>query len=81
MACSRGRVSRAAHDRQYTRAYAVAGSLTAAAVLASNVLSVGGTTVAPLVAGGFTTIGWQQANQKLPHRVRWSYRWVTRFAR
>lgn len=56
-------------DVRYTRAYAIAGLGTAVTILASGVLFPGGASVAPLVAGTITTVGWIQAQQKLTARI------------
>lgn len=49
-------------DVSYTRGYTLTGIATAIAVIASNLLVPGGLSVAPLVAGSLTTIGWTQAH-------------------
>lgn len=48
---------------RYSRAYTIAGSITVLAIVASNVVSPGGASVAPLVAASLTTIGWLQATR------------------
>ncbi len=56
---------------RFTRAYAVAGAATAAAVAASNVVFLGGGSFAPLVAAALTTVGWVQADDgRTLYRVR-----------
>lgn len=47
----------------YSRAYTVAGSATALAILGSNVFTPGGLTVGPLTALSLTTVGWVQARR------------------
>lgn len=51
----------------YSRAYAIGGTVTVLAVLASNALAPGGLTAAPLAAAGLATLGWVQA-RRLPLR-------------
>ncbi|MDX1745487.1 MAG: histidine kinase N-terminal 7TM domain-containing protein [Halobacteriales archaeon] len=47
----------------YTRAYTLIGALLVVAILASNVLTPGGLSVAPQLAFSLATIGWLQANR------------------
>lgn len=47
---------------RFTRRYTVAGIVTIAAVIVSNVVFVGGVSFAPLAAVGLMTIGWLQAD-------------------
>lgn len=47
---------------QFSRAYTVAGAGTIAAVIGSNVVLVGGASIAPLAALSLTTVGWIQAD-------------------
>jgi hypothetical protein len=47
----------------FSRSYAVAGAITALAVIGSSVAAPGGQSVAPLAAAGLTTIGWFQASR------------------
>jgi hypothetical protein len=68
-------------DVGYTRTYTFAGFATAAAILGSNVLLPGTASVAPLVAGSLTTIGWVQAQQKRYLRLPRPYRWFGHFLR
>lgn len=48
---------------EYSRAYTIAGSATALAVLGSNVFTPGGLSAGPLMALSLTTIGWVQARR------------------
>lgn len=66
-------------DVQYTRVYAVAGFATAAAILGSNVLLPGTASIAPLIGGSLSTIGWVQARQKQYLRIPRPYRWIGQF--
>lgn len=48
---------------RYTGAYTIGGLITILSLIASNLLSPGGMTVAPLAAAALTTVGWLQANR------------------
>lgn len=63
-------------DVRYTAGYAVAGSATAVAILVSAVFLAGTASIAPLIAGSLTTIGWVQAQQKRYLTLPRPYRWV-----
>ena len=54
---------RAGVKPRYSRAYAIAGTITVLAVVANNVVMPGGISVAPLAAASLTTIGWFQARR------------------
>lgn len=58
-----GAAWRAGTSVRYTRAYTIAGTATAAAVVASGVAAPGGPSVAPLVAVVPATVGWVQAGR------------------
>lgn len=68
-------------DTRYTKAYTIAGTATAAMIAGSNILLPGGVSLAPLVAALLTTIGWIQAQQKLPSSVLQSCRRIGRSIR
>lgn len=53
-------------DVQYPRAYTIAGTATVLAIVGGNILVPGGLSVAPIVAGSLTTIGWLQASRGRP---------------
>lgn len=48
--------------------YTIAGALTVLAILGSNIVVAGGTSIAPLTAASLTTVGWIQANHGHPFR-------------
>ncbi|WP_255682059.1 histidine kinase N-terminal 7TM domain-containing protein [Natrinema sp. SYSU A 869] len=66
-------------DIQYTRSYAIAGGATTVAIIGSNIFFAGTASVAPLVAGSLTTIGWVQAQQKRYLQLPRPYRWIGNF--
>ncbi|PCR89712.1 histidine kinase N-terminal 7TM domain-containing protein [Natrinema ejinorense] len=68
-------------DVRYTRTYALAGAATTVAIVGSNVFIAGTASIAPLIAGSLTTIGWVQAQQKRYLRLPLPYRWIGNFLR
>lgn len=52
-------------DTEYTLLYVAAASILSIAVVISNLAFVGGASLAPIVAGCITTVGWLQAREKL----------------
>ncbi|WP_226481401.1 histidine kinase N-terminal 7TM domain-containing protein [Natrinema amylolyticum] len=66
-------------DVRYTRSYAIVGAATTAAIVGSNVFFTGTASLAPLVAGSLTTIGWVQAQQKRYLQLPRPYRWIGNF--
>lgn len=63
-------------DVPYTRLYTVFGAITVVMILGSNILLPGAPSVAPIVAGSLTTIGWKQAQTKSTSSILRSYRRV-----
>ena len=58
-----GRAWRAGRSVTYTRGYAIAGVVTAIAVVAGSLLTAGGVSLGSLFAVSLTTIGWVQARR------------------